>query len=80
MCLPCENVCMYVDNQGAIALAYNPVHHKRLKHIDVKYRYVRLEIQNVLTSRKNLYPPHGRSLEIPKGMGDLKSENFRNKV
>ena len=37
---------MYVDNQGAIALANNPVHHKRSKHIDVKYHYVRLKIQN----------------------------------
>ena len=35
-----------MDNQGAIALANNPVHHKRSKHIDVKYHYVRLEIQN----------------------------------
>ena len=35
-----------MDNQGAIALAKNPVHHKRSKHIDVKYHYVRLEIQN----------------------------------
>ena len=46
MCLPCKNVYMYVDNQGAIALANNPVHRKRPKHIDVKYHYVRLEIQN----------------------------------
>ena len=46
MCLPCKKACMYVDNQGAIALANNPVHHKRSKHIDVKYHYVRLEIQN----------------------------------
>ena len=37
---------MYVDNQGAIALANNPVHHKRSKHIDMKYHYVRLEIKN----------------------------------
>ena len=45
MCLPCKIVCMYLDNQGAIALANNPVHHKRSKHIDVKYHYVRLDIQ-----------------------------------
>ena len=38
MCLPCKSVFMYVDNQGAIALANNPVHHKRSKHIDEKYR------------------------------------------
>ena len=39
MCLPCKKACMYVDNQGAIALANNPVHH-----------YVRLEIQNGVVS------------------------------
>jgi len=37
---------MYVDNEGAITLANNPIHHQRSKHIDVKYHYVRLEIQN----------------------------------
>ena len=46
ICFPCKSVCMYVDNQGAIALANNPIHHQRSKHIDVKYHYVRLEIQN----------------------------------
>ncbi|XP_068733401.1 uncharacterized protein [Montipora capricornis] len=44
MCHPYKNVCIYVDNQGAIALANNPVHHKRSKHIDVKYHYVRLQL------------------------------------
>jgi hypothetical protein len=29
------------DNQGTIDLSNNPVHHKRSKHIDVKYHYVR---------------------------------------
>ena len=37
---------MCVDNQGAIALADNLVHHKRSNHTDVKYHYIRLEIQN----------------------------------
>ena len=45
-CHPCKNVCIYVDNQETIALANNPVHHKRSKHINVKYHYVRLEIQS----------------------------------
>jgi len=26
------------------------------------------------SSRKNPYPPHGRSLEIPRGKGDLKAK------
>ena len=32
---------IFEDNQGAIALAYNPVFHKRSKHIDVRYHFVR---------------------------------------
>ena len=39
---------MYVDNQGAIALANNPIHHQRSKHVDVKYHYVRVEIQHIV--------------------------------
>ncbi|WVZ80043.1 LOW QUALITY PROTEIN: hypothetical protein U9M48_027558 [Paspalum notatum var. saurae] len=30
-----------VDNQSAIALAKNPVHHDRSKHIDTKFHYIR---------------------------------------
>ena len=32
------------------------------------------------SSRKNPHPPHGRSLEIPKGREALKSQNFRSNV
>lgn len=41
-----ENVTLYVDNQGAMALAKNPVHHQRsTKHIDIRYHFVRAEVQ-----------------------------------
>ena len=39
-------VILYVDNQGAIALAKNPVFHQRSKHIDIRYHYIRLEVDN----------------------------------
>ena len=32
---------IYGDNQGAIKLAYNPIYHKRTKHIDVRHHFVR---------------------------------------
>ena len=32
---------LYVDNQGAIKLARNAEFHKRTKHIDVKYHFLR---------------------------------------
>jgi len=35
-----------VDNQGAIALAKNPVLHQRTKHIDIRYFFIREKIDN----------------------------------
>ena len=32
------------------------------------------------SSRKYPYPPHGRSMEILRGWGGLKSQNFKRKV
>lgn len=32
---------MKIDNQSAIQLSKNPVHHDRSKHINVKYHYIR---------------------------------------
>jgi hypothetical protein len=32
---------IYDDNQGAIAMTENPVMHKRSKHIDIRYHFVR---------------------------------------
>lgn len=34
------------DNQGAIAIAKNPVDHARTKHIDIRYHYIRECVQN----------------------------------
>lgn len=37
---------MYEDNQGAIALAKNPVNRQRCKHIDIKYHFTRENVNN----------------------------------
>ena len=42
-------VLIMQDNQATIAMARNPVHHKRSKHIDIKYHFVRNEV-----ARKNI--------------------------
>lgn len=36
---------IFVDNQSAIALAQNPIHHQRSKHIDVRYHFIREKIK-----------------------------------
>ena len=39
-----EAIKMYEDNQGSIALAKNPEFHKRTKHIDIRYHFVREKV------------------------------------
>jgi hypothetical protein len=40
---------IYCDNQSAIALAHNPEHHARTKHIDIQYHFVRNCIEDGTT-------------------------------
>jgi hypothetical protein len=35
---------LYSDNQGSIALAHNPDHHARTKHIDIQYHFIRQHV------------------------------------
>ena len=40
------SIKVYEDNQGAIALAKNPMFHKRTKHIDIGYHFVREKVED----------------------------------
>jgi len=39
-----EGVKLYCDNQAALALMKNPVHHQRAKHIDVCHHFIQERI------------------------------------
>ncbi|CAH0520377.1 unnamed protein product [Peronospora belbahrii] len=39
-----EAIIIYEDNQGSIALAKNPELHKRTKHIDIRFHFVREKV------------------------------------
>ncbi|KAG2759094.1 hypothetical protein Pcac1_g28834 [Phytophthora cactorum] len=41
-----DPVKIYEDNQGSIALAKNPEFHKRTKHIDIRYHFVRERVED----------------------------------
>ena len=41
-----DAVKIYEDNQGSIALAKNPQFHKRTKHIDIRYHFVREKVED----------------------------------
>ncbi|XP_072154388.1 uncharacterized protein [Bemisia tabaci] len=39
-------ITLNCDNQSTLALAENPVHHRRTKHIDVRHHYIREQVEN----------------------------------
>ena len=39
--LPLDTTCIYCDNQSFVKLSENPMFHEKLKHIDIKYYYIR---------------------------------------
>lgn len=43
-----SNPILFSDNQSAIHLSKNPMFHDRMKHIDVKYHFIRDVISKVL--------------------------------
>ena len=53
-------VKIYEDNQSSIALAKNPEFHKRTKHIDIRYHFVREKVTDgqVFDATVLLYKEH----------------------
>ncbi|GJR65117.1 retrovirus-related pol polyprotein from transposon TNT 1-94 [Tanacetum coccineum] len=37
---------LYCDNKSAIALCYNNVQHSRAKHIDIRYHFIKEQVEN----------------------------------
>ena len=72
-----DSVALYVDNQGAIALAENPVHHERSKHIDVRYHFIRSEVDAGIV--KLLYVPSEENIAdlFTKPLSKNKMEKFK---
>nr|GEX72384.1 retrovirus-related Pol polyprotein from transposon TNT 1-94 [Tanacetum cinerariifolium] len=36
---------MYIDSKAAIAISCNPVQHSRTKHIDVRYHFIKEQVE-----------------------------------
>ena len=37
---------IYEDNQSVIALTKNPIHHTRMKHIDIQYHFIQDKVES----------------------------------
>ena len=68
------------DNQGALALAKNPVSHQRSKHIDIKYHFIRSKVQ--CGELELVYVPSKDNVAdiFTKSTGKIVFQNFVNKL
>ncbi|GKB37659.1 retrovirus-related pol polyprotein from transposon TNT 1-94 [Tanacetum coccineum] len=41
-----DKISLYCDNKSFIALCYNNVHHSRSKHIDIRYHFIKDQVEN----------------------------------
>ena len=69
-------VSLFADNQGAIALANNPVHHQRSKHIDIRYHFIRSEIQTGIINLQYISSENNVADVFTKPASKLKLSKF----
>ena len=68
------------DNQGAIAMAKNPVGHKRTKHIDIKHHFIREAVRAGTVTLE--YCPTSQMIAdiLTKPLPKLQFESLREKL
>ena len=71
---------IYVDNQGCIALAKNPQHHQKTKHIDIQYHFIREKVEEQQVEL--IYCPTEDMIAdiFTKPLSKEKHNNFRDKM
>lgn len=49
-----SNIRIYTDNRGAECIAKSPMFHKRTKHIDIRYHFIRDAVRNKLVDVQHI--------------------------
>ena len=71
---------LLVDNQSAIALSKNPVHHSRTKHIDTRYHFIRQCIEEKRTVGAYVKSEDHLANILTKSLGRLKFLEMRERL
>jgi len=78
--ITCETpVTLYEDNQSCIHLL-NKWEHRRLKHLDVKYHFVRDLVQQKIIEVKYVPSTSQKADILTKGLSKNLFEKFRSKI
>lgn len=62
---------LYCDNQAAIAIASDDVHHTRTKHIDIRHHFIRSHIASGVLSLKWISSTEQQADILTKALGHV---------
>ena len=68
---------IYEDNQSAIAITRNPQFHGRANHINIKYHFIREQVNNNNIELKYCQTSEMIADMLMKGLGRIKFEKLR---
>ena len=70
-------ITLYCDNQAAISISENDVHHHRTKHIDIRHHYIRNEIKNKFIQIKWIQSNKQLADIMTKNLNKIQFQNLR---
>ena len=73
-----DATCIHCDNQSCVKLSENPVFHDKLKHIEIKYHYIKDLVQRGAV--KLQYVAMDEQIVLMKPLARVKFEYFREKL
>jgi hypothetical protein len=77
---PTESTPLCADNQAAIFLAINPAVERRTKHIDIRYHYIREQIESEVIDLYHIPGEDNPADLFTKPLPLVKIEKFRNAI
>lgn len=71
---------LLIDNQSSIKLINNPVYHKKTKHIDVKFNFIREKVQQKLIDIQYVQSSDQLADILTKALPTVKFEHLRDEI
>ena len=78
--LQLDATCIHCDNQSCVKLSKNPVFHDKLKHIEIKYHYIRDMVQRGEMKLRYVVTDEQIANVLSKTLARVKFEFFREKL
>lgn len=77
---PQSSITLNVDNQSAIKLINNPVFHRRSKHIDIRYNFIRENVVKKIVNNRYVESSNQLADFLTKALPANKFNSIRDKM